>query len=253
MANKAAKFIATNLIGAVGACFLQLRLLFVDLDTYGSEDNASKLRGVIAALERACPIELQKSPTDFVIADTFKVQRVQVAQLLACSFVWHEITGQTPPPALGLRSSNTEVIPAIDYPLNEGGNLRVRRCNAGGDLLRLDLDAIAKGLVAMAVEYPRHFADFVNGTADPVWRCIPPMLCIRRSFSTGAPTQDNVPLRGCRTKGTLVRDRQRPIISSQLGEPVWLHVCCHRLGEDSSPRSGLARRQHPYHRQSARH
>ncbi len=68
------------------------------------------------------------------------------------------------------------------YPLNKGGALMIDDSAEGkgtGELkkpVKLDLECIKKGLQIMAVDYPRHFADFIREdydatTADVFLQC----------------------------------------------------------------------------------
>ncbi|SRR6266496_1782155 len=56
---------------------------------------------------------------------------------------------------------------AQDYPLNPGGALLIRDSeDSDHGTMRLDLEAIQKGLTILAKKYPRHLADILTENAD---------------------------------------------------------------------------------------
>lgn len=153
----------------VGDCLERLRVLSLDLDTYGDQADAAALRGVIADLEKAHVSEPAQPGLDFVVCGIFKVRRAQVADLLGRAFEGapcrFKIAAFVKPPTFPFRA---QAVPELDYPLNEGGWLGIRTCEPGSELFRLDLESIASGLNTMATECPRHFADFLNEKADSI-------------------------------------------------------------------------------------
>lgn len=54
----------------------------------------------------------------------------------------------------------------VDYPLNEGGIVRMVETGTRPKIFELRLDVIAGGLEVLANRYPRHFADLINENAD---------------------------------------------------------------------------------------
>jgi hypothetical protein len=157
----------------VDDCLQRLRILSLDLDTYGSEDNATALREIIADLEKASQARPAKTVADFAVQGVFKVRRAQVANLLCCAFdegrrSRFKIAEFVRPPTFGFRAHPVLVLRHLDYPLNEGGSLGIRSNESGSALFRLDLESISSGLNAMAVECPRHFVDFLNEKADAI-------------------------------------------------------------------------------------
>jgi hypothetical protein len=99
--------------------------------------------------------------------------RAQVANLLGWAFEESEsrrfeIVEFVRPPALSFRVHPVLALRHLDYPLNEGGSLGIRSNQDSAGMFRLDLESIALGLNAMALECPRHFADFLNQKADSI-------------------------------------------------------------------------------------
>jgi len=165
---------ATDLADVVGSCLPRLKKLSLDLDTYGSGDNAATLRGVIEELENVRPA-LRETATaaDFVVNGTFRVRRRQVADLLrfACDGTgdhWCRIVEYVKPPAIHFRTDNAQILRHVDYPLNEGGSLGISSTEPDSEVFRLNFESISSGLNAMATECPRHFADFLNDRADAI-------------------------------------------------------------------------------------
>jgi hypothetical protein len=152
----------------------RLKILSLDLDTYGSGDNAAVLRDVIEELENGRPaLHETATAADFVVNGTFRVRRRQVADLLrlACdgrANHWHRIVEYVEPTAFHFRADPILVSLHVDYPLNQGGSLGIRSSEPGSDVFRLNLESISSGLNAMATECPRHFADFLNERADAI-------------------------------------------------------------------------------------
>lgn len=163
-----------NSLGTVVAsCLQRLRILALNIDIYGSEEDAANLREIIQELETTSPQKPDTPAGDFVVQGLFKVRRAQVANLLCCAFgesapSRFEIIEFIQPPSFGFRAHPALVPRHLDYPLNEGGWLGIRSNEHGSELFRLDLKSIASGLNTMASECPRHFVDFLNHTADSI-------------------------------------------------------------------------------------
>jgi hypothetical protein len=162
-----------TLATVLNQCLSRLRTLSLDLDIYGSAANAAALRQIIRELEKAHPEPRETSITDFVVQGTFKVRRDQVASLLSRAFDdrqvrWFTVAEFVKPSVFRFRAHHAHVLRLLDYPLNEGGSLGIRSNESGSEMLRLDLESLASGLNAMAVECPRHFADFLNEKADAI-------------------------------------------------------------------------------------
>lgn len=163
-----------NALGTVvNKCLQRLRILSLNLDIYGSEEDATTLREIIADLETASPQIPDAHPADFVVQGIFKIRRAQVANLLCWAFEERasrrfEIVEFVRPPALIFRAHPALSLPHLDYPLNEGGALWIRNNEPGSGMFHLDLDSITSGLNAMALECPRYFADFLNENADAI-------------------------------------------------------------------------------------
>jgi hypothetical protein len=168
MPKKSGRSNPGNLVSAVGTCLPQLKILSLDLDTYGTTNHADTVRSVIATLEKGYRAKPKLAATDFVVAETFIIRRSQVARLLLCAFARFEIADFVEPPVLHFRADPARVLRHVDYPLNEGGALAVRSKEPSSQVFQLDLESIAIGLNVMAVECPRHLADFLNGRADPI-------------------------------------------------------------------------------------
>jgi len=163
-----------NLSATVDECLPTLEALALSLQIYGNEDDGAKLRSVIDQLRSASPDTrpAAKVSLDFVVNNTFKVSRQQVANTL-----WHAFTGAIPwfrvidkvvPRELRFRSIDQTNPGIVDYPLNEGGAIRMLSTGPSEELLELHLDKIAGGLETLANCYPRHFADLVNENSDSV-------------------------------------------------------------------------------------
>ena len=155
-------------------CLSQLDALALNLDTYGTAEDAEQLHEVIDELKRASQTTLRPlaGPMDFVVNGTFKVGRQQVANTL-----WHAFTGEitwftiretVPPRTVRFRSIDQTNPGIVDYPLNDGGAVRVVSTGAKPDPFELRLDVIARGLDVLATRYPRHFADLVNENGDSI-------------------------------------------------------------------------------------
>jgi hypothetical protein len=132
------------------------------------------LRLVIEQLQKAVPAK--PSPAvdsmDFIVNATFKVTRGQVAGTLWRAFGseinWFRVVEVIAPSTLRFRSIQRLTLRLVDYPLNEGGSLGIVSNEPASNVFRLDLEAIARGLAAMAGKYPRHFADLVNENTDAI-------------------------------------------------------------------------------------
>ena len=157
----------------VNQCLQRLRILSLNLDIYGGEEDATALREIIVELETASSQMPDAHPADFVVQGIFKVRSAQVANLLGWVFEESasrrfEIVEFVRPPDLSFRVHPARALRHLDYPLNEGGSLGIRSKEHGSGLFRLDLGSIVLGLNAMALERPRHFADFLNQKADSI-------------------------------------------------------------------------------------
>lgn len=157
----------------VDACLTRLRVLSLNLDTYGEAADAASLREIISQLEEAFPSAKDAVGQDFVVAETFRVPRSQVASLLCCALNgsyehWFRIVEVVKPVRFQFRVHPDLVITTIDCPLNDGGALVIRSLEPDSNLFRLDLASLASGLNDMASRCPRHFADFLNGKADTI-------------------------------------------------------------------------------------
>lgn len=155
-------------------CLPRLQALALNLDTYGDVADAEKLHEVINDLESASSngLHLFAGSMDFVVNGIFKVSRQQVANTL-----WHAFTGEIPwftitetvaPQTIKFRSIDQVSPGIVDYPLNEGGVVRVVSTGAKPEIFELRLDVITRGLDVLASRYPRHFADLVNENCDAI-------------------------------------------------------------------------------------
>jgi hypothetical protein len=151
-----------------------LQALALNLDTYGDVADAEKLHEVISDLERSSANGLRPiaSSIDFVVNGTFKVSRQQVANTLWYAFAellsWFRIADTVPPRELRFRSIDQTNPGIVDYPLNEGGIVRLVSTGAKPEIFELRLDVITRGLDVLANRYPRHFADLVNENGDSI-------------------------------------------------------------------------------------
>lgn len=165
---------SVDLQSVVQNCLPKLSVLWTDIDTYGSPQNAAVLREVIDQLQDALPPRaISASPMEFVANGLFRIPRSQVAQLLSIILntspdASYEIVDSRRPPAFGFRSDQNFIFPELDYPLNEGGSLGIVRKGLTSAGRQLDLKSISEGLNVMATHCPRHFADFLNDGADAV-------------------------------------------------------------------------------------
>jgi hypothetical protein len=155
-------------------CLPKLQAISLALDTYGNEDQAAKLHEVIAQLQRAVPAQAGPVPDsmDFIVNATFKVTRQQVANTLWHAFTgaltWFKVAQKVVPRELRFRSIDQINPGIVDYPLNEGGVVRIVTINAPTQILELRLEGVAQGLEVVAKYYPRHFADLVNENGDAI-------------------------------------------------------------------------------------
>ncbi len=153
----------------------ELRVLSAVLDTYGRPDDAESLRDILAQLEAGLPADLaHPDSTDFIVNTTFRITRMQVANVLYVALAsssrstWYSVIEMTEPAELKFRAHKNLILRYLDYPLNAGGSLGIAIRESGSDLRRLDLNSLASGLDDMATKYPRHFADFINESADEI-------------------------------------------------------------------------------------
>lgn len=155
-------------------CLPRLQALALNLDTYGDVADAEKLHEVINDLESASSngLPLFSATMDFVVNSTFKVSRQQVANTLWHAFAgpisWFTIKETVPPPTVGFRSIDQTNPGIVDYPLNDGGVVRLVSTGAKPEIFELRLDVITRGLDVLATRYPRHFADLVNENCDAI-------------------------------------------------------------------------------------
>ena len=153
-------------------CISRLQSLALSLDTYGDAADAAKLHEVIRDLKGAFPNPAFPfaGSMDFVVDGAFKVTRQQVANTLWHAFTgeisWLTITEAIPPRTIKFRSVDQVSLGSVDYPLNEGGVVRMVSTGAKPEMFELRLDVIARGLNVLANRYPRHFADLVNENGD---------------------------------------------------------------------------------------
>jgi hypothetical protein len=172
--HKKRSCVEDSLSTTVQRCLTNLQAVSLSVETYGNESDASTLRQVIDQLRSACPIQgpICDAPLDFVVCGTFKVTRQQAANALWHAFTgelpWFRIIETVPPPKLRFRSIDQTNPGIVDYPLNEGGAVRMETTEQVAQKLELRLDIIAQGLEVLATYYPRHFADLVNDNADSI-------------------------------------------------------------------------------------
>jgi len=164
---------SADLEAVVENCLPRLCVLWTAIDTYGCPQNAAVLREVIDELQEAIPPRVSAGAMEFVANGLFRIPRSQVAQLLAIILssgpnASYEIVDSRRPPAFGFRSDPRFIFRELDYPLNDGGWLALVRKGLTSDGRRLDLESIGDGLNVMAMNYPRHFADFLNEAADAI-------------------------------------------------------------------------------------
>lgn len=100
------------LAAVVDECLQRLRILSLDLNTYGNADNAAILREIVDELERARPLSLETAEaTEFIVAETFTIRRSEVASLLCRAFErrkrdpWFRVAEFVKPPAFHFRAS----------------------------------------------------------------------------------------------------------------------------------------------------
>lgn len=123
-----------------------------------------------------------KQPDALLVAHPITKQRI--SDLLCSAFeggsnYWYIITANIKPAKLTFRTDPDHIYPHLDYPLNDDGALMI------GDLeddsrppIRLDLDAIGKGLALMARTQPRHFGDFLAENDDASTADVFLQLCL---------------------------------------------------------------------------
>ena len=162
----------TTLFTTVCECLLTLREISLSLDIYGDQTQALKLRTIVEELQSASSVPPMADSMFFIVQGAFKVTRQQVANTLWHAFTgeiaWFRITETVPPRNLSFRSIDQISPGIVDYPLNEGGLVRMVSTGPKGENFELRLDLIAGGLEVLATYYPRHFADLVNENADPI-------------------------------------------------------------------------------------
>ena len=172
MSVKSQSFEHPALSAAVENCLPKLHAVALSLDTYGSAAEAAKLYEVIEELKSVYPngVVPFTGSMDFVVNGTFKVSRQQVANALWHAFneeiSWFKVADKVAPRELRFRSIDQTNPGIVDYPLNEGGMVRMVETGTRPKIFELQLDVIARGLDVLANRYPRHFADLINETAD---------------------------------------------------------------------------------------
>ena len=155
-------------------CIPRLQAVALNVGTYGDPRDAAKLYEVIKDIKGALPDAAFRfaGPTDFVVNGTFKVSRQQVANTLWYAFTgeipWFTITETVAPQTIKFRSIDQVSPGIVDYPLNDGGVVRVVSTGAKPETFELRLDVITRGLDVLASRYPRHFADLVNENCDAI-------------------------------------------------------------------------------------
>ena len=172
MSVKSQSFEHPALSAAVENCLPKLHAVALSLGTYGSAAEAAKLYEVIEELKSVYPngVVPFTGSMDFVVNGTFKVSRQQVANALWHAFneeiSWFKVADKVAPRELRFRSIDQTNPGIVDYPLNEGGMVRMVGTGTRPKIFELQLDVIARGLDVLANRYPRHFADLINETAD---------------------------------------------------------------------------------------
>jgi len=124
-------------------------------------------------------VEKQQIPT-FPVTIEHQIPLNRIADLICCGMeggigYWSVITGYVKPPALtwtmdGMDDDdpNPTVFKHIDYPINEGGAVKLQETEDGGNhpTHHFNLEKIRKGLRVMAEKYPRHFHNFLEENDD---------------------------------------------------------------------------------------
>jgi hypothetical protein len=185
MSVKSQSFEHPALSAAVENCLPKLHAVALSLDTYGSAAEAAKLHEVIEDLKRASPNGAFPfaGPMEFVVNGTFKVTRQQAANTLWYAFTgeisWFRIVDTLAPRELRFRSIDQTNPGIVDYPLNEGGVVRLL-ISAGSSprIFELRLDVIAHGIEVLASRYPRHFADLINENGDLITADVLVQCCL---------------------------------------------------------------------------
>jgi hypothetical protein len=114
----------------------------------------------------------------------YVVTKKRISDLLCSAFeggsnYWYEIAEFIAPPVLEFRSDENTVYRHLDYPLNEGGALLIGdREDPSRVPVRLDLEAIRKGLELFFVVVPRHLADFMAESDDAFTGDVFLQLCL---------------------------------------------------------------------------
>jgi len=106
----------------------------------------------------------------------------RVSDLLCSAFeggsnYWYRIVAQTAPPAYAFRVDSETIFPHLDYPLNEGGSLRI---SDGDDEWTLDLNLVKRGLglFCASEKYAKHFGDFLAENDDATTGDVFLQLCL---------------------------------------------------------------------------
>lgn len=112
---------------------------------------------------------------DFTVTQTLPIQRVSDVLCSAIeggSNYWYEYVGEVEPKTWEFDSELVPGLPAgvhylHDYPLNPGGALLLGDMeDSDHGTMRLDSEAVQKGLVVMAEKYPKHFANILTEDDD---------------------------------------------------------------------------------------
>ena len=124
-------------------------------------------------MRSAKQVPAKKTPrTGFAI--TMELSAEMVANCLCSAFegggskYWCSIRREVAPRGeLAFRSSDKQIIPYIDYPMNSGGAVILEDSEAEDEKgkpkrYRLTRTALRRGLAVMAADYPRHFANLVG-------------------------------------------------------------------------------------------
>lgn len=136
-----------------------------------------KIKDVIVMSE-SNPTRDQKNSDHVTVNITLGISRQRIASLLVGAFEggsnywlrsiesqWDSKFGK-PRPILDEGDEKPDIWKCYDYPLQAGGKVVCVDAEGDGKEYTLDLDAIHKGLAAMAQKCPRHFGDFISGGDD---------------------------------------------------------------------------------------
>lgn len=108
----------------------------------------------------------------------------RIGDLLACGFesganYWCQIIDYVEPPTEPVSTwDEDEIFPHVDYPLCGGAVICCAEDDEELTDLRLDREAIKRGLTLMAEKHPRHWGDFVAGNDDAITGDVFIQLCL---------------------------------------------------------------------------